>query len=101
MVFSSLFARFFLSFALLRRCIRDLHFEPIGGSARNGRAESLINTTLSKLEHNSDHRPTADAKSGPEETPAPSRDCPYGLAWARQRVREYISLGSLPCDTLY
>src|SRR6516162_10553118 len=43
-------------------------------------AEAFINTTLSKLEHNSDHRPTADAKSGPEETSAPSRYCPYGLA---------------------
>ena len=60
--FLSLFARFFLSFALHRRCIRDLHFEPIGGRARNGGAESFINTTLSKLEHNSDRRPTADAK---------------------------------------
>src|SRR5262245_16613587 len=43
-------------------------------------AEAFINTTLSKLEHNWDHRPTADAKSGPEETSAPSRDCAYGLA---------------------
>jgi hypothetical protein len=37
-------------------------------------AISFINTTLSNLEYNSDRRPTADVKSGPEETPAPSRD---------------------------
>jgi hypothetical protein len=43
-------------------------------------AESFINTTLSKLEHNSNRRPAADAKSGSEETSAPSRDCPYWLA---------------------
>jgi hypothetical protein len=43
-------------------------------------AESFINTTLSKLEHNLNHRPTPDAKSGPKETSAPSRDCPYWLA---------------------
>src|SRR5262245_52997910 len=72
-----------------------------GGSARNEWAESFINTSLSKLEHNSNHRPAADAKSGSEETSAPSRDCPYWFARARQRVREYISLGPLPCDTLY
>jgi hypothetical protein len=36
-------ARFLLSFALHRRCIRDPDFEPIGGSARNvGRNPSLI-----------------------------------------------------------
>jgi hypothetical protein len=43
-------------------------------------AESFINTTLSKLEHNLNHRPTPDAKSGPKETSAPSRDCTYWLA---------------------
>src|SRR5262249_28247733 len=95
------FPRFFLSFALHRWCIRDLHVEPIERSARNECAESFINTSLSKLEHNSNHRPAADAKSGSVETSAPSRDCIYWLARARQRVREYISLGPLPCDTLY
>ena len=39
-----------------------------------------INTTLSKLEHNSNRRPTADAKSGPEETSVPSRDRSRWLA---------------------
>jgi hypothetical protein len=43
-------------------------------------AEFFINTTLSKLEHNSDRRPAADAKSGPEETSAPSRDRSQWLA---------------------
>jgi hypothetical protein len=43
-------------------------------------AESFINTTLSKLEHNSNHRPAPDAKSGPEKTSAPSRDSTYWLA---------------------
>jgi hypothetical protein len=43
-------------------------------------AISFINTTLSELEHNSDRRPTADVKSGPEKTSAPSRDCAYWLA---------------------
>src|SRR5262249_16581357 len=95
------FCPILLSFALHRRCIRDLHVDPIGGSAWNEWAESFINTSLSKLEHNSNHRPAADAKSGSEETSAPSRDCTYWLARARQRVREYISLGPLPCDTLH
>src|SRR5215472_478277 len=64
------FCPILLSFALHRRCIRDLHFEPIGG-APGTVGVSFINTTLSKLEHHSNHRPTADAKSGPEETSAP------------------------------
>src|SRR5262249_56963461 len=43
-------------------------------------AISFINTTLSKLEHNWNRRPTADAKSGPEKTSAPSRDRSRWLA---------------------
>src|SRR2546430_1983530 len=43
-------------------------------------AESFINRTLSKLEYNSDCRPTVDAKSGPEETSAPGRDRSHRLA---------------------
>src|SRR5260221_11240154 len=43
-------------------------------------ARFFINTTLSKLAHNSGRRPTADAKSGPEKTSAPSRDRAHWLA---------------------
>jgi Ca2+-binding RTX toxin-like protein len=48
-----------------------------GGAGRDGiwsADGNDINTTLSNLEYNSDRRPTADVKSGPEETPTPSRD---------------------------